>query len=34
MKPAFAVHERLVLDSLKGWMDYMAWLEEESKQKV
>lgn len=34
MKPAFAVHERLVLDSLKGWTDYMAWLEEESKQKV
>lgn len=34
MKPGFAVHERLVMDSLKGWMEYMAWLEEESKQKV
>ncbi|KAI9036742.1 uncharacterized protein KD926_001376 [Aspergillus affinis] len=33
MKPAFTVHERLVMDSLKGWMEYMAWLEEESKQK-
>ncbi|PLB50949.1 hypothetical protein P170DRAFT_354283 [Aspergillus steynii IBT 23096] len=33
MKPAFVVHERLVMDSLKGWMEYMAWLEEESKQK-
>ncbi|KAK1142094.1 hypothetical protein N8T08_008177 [Aspergillus melleus] len=33
MSPAFAVHERLVVDSLRGWMEYMAWLEEESKQK-
>ncbi|PKY07200.1 hypothetical protein P168DRAFT_90161 [Aspergillus campestris IBT 28561] len=32
MNPAFAVHERLVLDSLRGWMDYMAWLESEVKQ--
>lgn len=34
MNPAFAVHERLVLDSLRGWMDYMVWLESEAKQDV
>lgn len=34
MNPAFAVHERLVLDSLRGWMDYMVWLESEVKHVV
>ncbi|KAH1483782.1 hypothetical protein KXW28_001138 [Aspergillus fumigatus] len=28
----FLIHECIVGDSLKGWMDYQAWLEAESKQ--
>ncbi|GFF67074.1 hypothetical protein IFM61392_03858 [Aspergillus lentulus] len=28
----FLIHECIVRDSLKGWMDYQAWLEAESKQ--
>ncbi|EAW19030.1 uncharacterized protein NFIA_089880 [Aspergillus fischeri NRRL 181] len=28
----FLIHECIVSDSLKGWMDYQAWLEAESKQ--
>lgn len=34
MTPHFSVHERLISDSLGSWMDYMAWLESECKQKV
>lgn len=30
----FLIHECIVGDSLKGWMDYQAWLEAESKQIV
>ncbi|GFF79596.1 hypothetical protein IFM53868_02639 [Aspergillus udagawae] len=28
----FLIHECIVRDNLKGWMDYLAWLEAESKQ--
>ncbi|KAB8232877.1 uncharacterized protein BDW43DRAFT_97098 [Aspergillus alliaceus] len=34
MKPHFSMHESLIADGLKGWMDYMAWLEAECKQKA
>jgi hypothetical protein len=30
----FLIHECIVKDSLKGWIDYQAWLEAESKQIV
>lgn len=33
MVPLFALHKALIEDSLKGWLDYMGWLEEESKEK-
>ncbi|EAW14251.1 uncharacterized protein ACLA_072840 [Aspergillus clavatus NRRL 1] len=31
-RPDFLIHECLVRDSLKGWGDYQAWLEAESRQ--
>ncbi|OGM44678.1 hypothetical protein ABOM_007453 [Aspergillus bombycis] len=34
MKPHFSIHERLIADGLSCWMDYMAWLESECKQKA
>ncbi|KAB8220891.1 hypothetical protein BDV33DRAFT_171515 [Aspergillus novoparasiticus] len=34
MTPHFSVHERLIADGLRSWMDYMAWLESECKQKA
>jgi len=33
MKPSNLVHQILVADSLSGWMDYTAWLEEQHRQK-
>ncbi|KAE8353248.1 hypothetical protein BDV28DRAFT_133503 [Aspergillus coremiiformis] len=30
----FSMHESLIVDGLRGWMDYMAWLEAECKQKA
>ncbi|KAL4929013.1 uncharacterized protein BDV17DRAFT_81403 [Aspergillus undulatus] len=30
---AFSVHECLVTESLRGWMDYLCWLEEQLKLK-
>ncbi|OXV07578.1 hypothetical protein Egran_04657 [Elaphomyces granulatus] len=33
MKPSNLVHQILVADSLSGWMDYMAWLEEQYREK-
>jgi len=33
MKPSNLVHQILVADSLSGWMDYTAWLEEQYRQK-
>ncbi|KAE8147851.1 hypothetical protein BDV25DRAFT_142369 [Aspergillus avenaceus] len=32
--PHFSLHESLVVDSLRGWMEYMGWLEDECKQKT
>ncbi|KAE8418691.1 hypothetical protein BDV36DRAFT_294916 [Aspergillus pseudocaelatus] len=34
MTPHFSVHERLMADGLRSWMEYMAWLESECKQKA
>ncbi|KAE8373555.1 hypothetical protein BDV26DRAFT_285023 [Aspergillus bertholletiae] len=32
MKPHFSIHESLIADSLRNWMDYMTWLESECNQ--
>lgn len=31
---AFSVHQRLLADSLEGWMEYMEWLEKVTKRLV